>query len=86
VLVEERTTVRLEEGKTHRVRYLAKVQGGQAEPREGAMEVQQGIAVLLHSNLEGKIERFTIDSAQLNASDDPDLDFIYLGSVLKPTI
>jgi hypothetical protein len=44
------------------------------------MEVQQGIAVLLYSNLEGKIERFTIDPAQLSASDHPDLDFIYLGS------
>jgi len=47
------------------------------------MEVQQGIAVLLRSNLEGKIERFTVNPAQLNASDDPDL---YLGLVLKPTI
>jgi hypothetical protein len=78
--------VRLEEGKTQRVRYFAKVQGGQAEPREGAIEVEQGIAVLFHSNLEGKIERFTIDPAQLNASDDPDLDFIYLGSMLEPTL
>ena len=78
--------VQLEAGKTYRIRYLAKVQGGQVEPREGAMELVQGSAVLLHSNLAGQIERLTLDSAQLAESDDPDLDFIYLGPVLKPTI
>jgi hypothetical protein len=78
--------VLLEDGKTYRVRYFVKVGDGNAEPREGAMNVERGIAVLLHSNLQGRIERMTVDAAQLAPSDDPDVDFIYLGPALEASI
>jgi hypothetical protein len=78
--------VQLEEGEIYRIRYLLRAQGGNAEPREGVMQFDHGIPILRHSNLVGRIEPFAIDPAQLTPSDDPDVDFIYLGPPLEASI
>jgi hypothetical protein len=74
--------VELVEGKVYRVRYIAKIGVGGTEAREGSVEVKNGRAVLVHRDLQGQFETHVLDSAQLVPSDDPEIDFIYMGAVI----
>jgi hypothetical protein len=72
----------LVEGRTYRVRYIVKIGTGGTEAREGSAEVKSGRFVLIHRDLQGQSETHELDSAELVASDDPDVDFIYMGTVI----
>jgi hypothetical protein len=78
--------VQLEEGKTYRVRYLVKVQGGHSAPREGTLKLEYGMLILRHSTLGGRVEMIPIDLDELAVSDDLEVDFVLLGEPFEPNI
>jgi hypothetical protein len=78
--------VKLEEGKTYRVRYLVKALGGHAAAREGTLKREYGMIILRHSTLGGQVELIPIDLEELAVSDDTEVDFVLLGEPLEPNI